>query len=126
MLSMSILYECYFPPPRSLTTSSTGTYEGIGRKEVSKINHDIDGYHDNIDKTLYEPHTPPYATTSTMGEYYEPMNTSEVAVVYRYSCTSLGTLLVLIETRESGEMIDQLKRITAKPTPILPRVVPTI
>ena len=31
----------------------------------------------------------------SMGEYYEPMNTSEVAVVYRYSCTSLGTLLVV-------------------------------
>ena len=53
------------------TSPYTNTSTTIWEEEVSKINHDIDGYHDNIDKTLYKHHIPQYssltATTSRDG-----------------------------------------------------------
>ena len=37
----------------------------VGGDEISKINHDIDGFHDNIDEILYTHRIPPCSSLTT-------------------------------------------------------------
>ena len=56
----------------------------VGGDEISKINHDIDGFHDNIDDILYTHRIPPCSSLTTntsrvletLGDPWKPSRTA--------------------------------------------------
>ena len=56
----------------------------VGGDEISKINHDIDGFHDNIDEILYTHRIPPCSSLTTntsrvletLGDPWKPSRTA--------------------------------------------------